>query len=72
MKESGSPRIRFKSLDLTPINPILWKGLHGEGPGRPVEYQPEWDLRALMLRELLLIPYVKDLAKRLKNDSYLR
>lgn len=56
MKEIGSPRILFESLDLTPIHPILWTGLHGEGPGRPVEYQPGWDLRALMIRQLLKIP----------------
>jgi hypothetical protein len=38
----------------------------------PVEYDPEWDLRALMLRQLLQIPYVKDLVKRLKRDPCLR
>jgi len=37
-----------------------------------VEYQPEWDLKALMLRQLLQIPYVKDLVKRLKRNPYLR
>ena len=62
----------FENLDLTPIHPILWRGLHREGPGRPVEYQPEWDLRALMLRQLLQIPYVKDLVKRLRRNQYLR
>jgi len=53
MKETGSPKLLFENLDLTPIHPTLWKDLHREGPGRPVEYQPEWDLRALMLRQLL-------------------
>jgi len=72
MKETGSPKLLFENLDLTPINPILWTDLHKEGPGRPVEYDPEWDLRALMLRQLLQIPYVKDLIKRLKRDPYLR
>jgi hypothetical protein len=72
MKETGSPKLLFENLDLTPIHPILWTGLHKEGPGRPVEYDPEWDLRALMLRQLLQIPYVKDLVKRLKRDPYLR
>jgi hypothetical protein len=72
MKETGSPRLLFENLDLTPIQPILWTGLHREGPGRPVEYQPEWDLKALMLRQLLQIPYVKDLVKRLKRNPYLR
>ena len=62
----------FENLDLTPIQPILWTDLHREGPGRPVEYQPEWDLKALMLRQLLQIPYVKDLVKRLKRNPYLR
>ena len=61
----------FENLDLTPIHPILWTGLHTEGPGRPVEYQPEWDLKALMLRQLLQIPYVKDLVKRLRRTPYL-
>jgi len=37
-----------------------------------VEYRPGWDLRALMLRQLLQIPYVKDLVKRLGRDPYLR
>ena len=72
MKETGSPKLLFESLDLTPIHPILWIGLRQSGPGRPVEYDPEWDLRALMLRQLLQIPYVKDLVKRLRRESYLR
>ena len=72
MKESGSPKLLFENLDLTPIHPILWTGLHRHGPGRPVEYDPEWDLRALMLRQLLQIPYVKDLVKRLRRNLYLR
>jgi hypothetical protein len=62
----------FENLDLTPIHSILWTDLHTEGPGRPVIYQPEWDLRALMLRQLLQIPYMKDLVKRLRRDPYLR
>ena len=41
-------------------------------PGRPVEYNTEWDLKALMLRQLLQIPYVKDLVKRLRRDHCLR
>jgi hypothetical protein len=72
MKEVGSPKLLFENLNLTPIHPPLWTDLHREGPGRPVEYNPEWDLRALMLRQLLQIPYVKDLVKRLKRDPYLR
>jgi hypothetical protein len=62
----------FENLDLTSIHPILWTGLHQHGPGRPVEYRPECDLRALMLRQLEQIPYVKDLVKRLKRNPYLR
>ena len=62
----------FENLDLTPIHPTLWKDLHIEGPGRPVEYKPEWDLKALMLRQLLQIPYMKDLVKRLKRNPILR
>ena len=72
MKEVGSPKKLFENLDLTPIQSILWTGLHKEGPGRPVEYNPEWDLRALMLRQLLQIPYVKDLVKRLRREKSLR
>jgi hypothetical protein len=72
MKEVGSPKILFENLDLTPIHSILWTDLHTEGPGRPVEYNPEWDLRALVLRQLEQIPYVKDLVKRLKRNPYLR
>jgi hypothetical protein len=72
LKEAGSPKLLFENLDLTPIHPILWKNLHKTGPGRPVQYNPEWDLRALMLRQLLQIPYIKDLVKRLRRDTYLR
>jgi len=72
VKEVGSPKLLFENLDLTPIHSILWTDLHTEGSGRPVEYQPEWDLRALMLRQLEQIPYVKDLVKRLRRNPYLR
>ena len=72
MKEVGSPKLLFENHDLTPIQPILWTSLHTEGPGRPVEYNPEWDLRALMLRQLEQIPYVKDLVKRLRRERSLR
>jgi len=68
----GSPKLLFKHLDLTPIHPILWTDLHTHGPGRPVQYNPECDLRALMLRQLLQIPYVKDLSRWLRRDPYLR
>ena len=68
----GSPKLLFKHLDLTPIQPILWAGFHKTGPGRPVLYNPECDLRALMLRQLLQIHYMKDLSKRLRRDPYLR
>jgi len=62
----------FENLDLTPIRSILWKGLHLEGPGRPVEYNPEYDLKALMLRQLEQIPYMKDLVKRLRRNPSIR
>jgi hypothetical protein len=62
----------FENLDLTPLQPILWKKLHHQGAGRPVEYNPECDLRALMLRQLEQIPYVKDLAKRLNRNPQMR
>ena len=68
----GSPKLLFENLDLTPIHPILWIGLNRDGPGRPVKYSPEWDLRALMLRQLLQIPYMRDLVKRLRREPYLR
>jgi len=58
--------------EFNPIHSILWTDLHTEGPGRPVEYNPEWDLRALLLRQLEQIPYVKDLVKRLRRNPYLR
>jgi hypothetical protein len=67
MKRSGSPLLLFQNLDLRPLHFILWKDLHLEGAGRPVEYDPECDLRALMLRQLEQVPYVKDLVKRLKR-----
>jgi len=60
--------ILFENLDLTPIRSILWKGLHLEGSGRPVTYNPECDLRALMLRQLEQIPYMKDLVKRIARN----
>jgi hypothetical protein len=72
MKRSGSPMLLFQSLNLKPLHSILWKDLHQEGPGRPVEYNPECDLRALMLRQLEQIPYVKDLVKRLRRDRNIR
>jgi hypothetical protein len=72
MKEVGSPKLLFENLDLTPLQSILWKNLHTKGPGRPVQYNPEWDLRALMIRQLEQIPYVKDLVKRLRRNRYLR
>jgi len=62
----------FESLNLKPLHSILWKDLHLEGAGRPVEYDPECDLRALMLRQLEQIPYVKDLVKRLRRNKDMR
>jgi hypothetical protein len=72
MKKTGSPMVLFENVDLSPIRPILWFGLHEDGAGRPVVYDPLWDLRALMLRELEQIRYVKDLVKRLNRNRYLR
>jgi len=72
MERSGSPMLLFRSLDLRPLHSILWKDLHIEGAGRPVEYDPECDLRALMLRQLEQIPYVKDLVKRLNRSRTMR
>jgi hypothetical protein len=72
MKRSGSPMLLFKSLDLKPLHFILWKNLHHQGAGRPVEYNPKCDLRALMLRQLEQIPYIKDLVKRLRRSKDMR
>jgi hypothetical protein len=72
MKRSGSPMLLFEKLDLSPIRSVLWKDLHLEGAGRPVEYDPECDLRALMLRQLEQVPYVKDLVKRLRRYKEMR
>jgi len=72
VKDTGSPKLLFENLDLTPIKDTLWKDLHREGPGRPVEYDPEADLRALMLKLLLHVPYMKDLVKRLRRSPRLR
>jgi len=72
MERSGSPMLLFESLDLRPLHSILWKDLHFEGAGRPVEYDPQCDLRALMLRQLEQIPYVKDLVKRLNRNREMR
>lgn len=71
-KEVGSPKLLFENLDSTPIQSILWKGLHRQGPGKPAVYNLVWDLRALMLRQILQIPYMKDMVKRLRRDPYLR
>ena len=68
----GSPNLLFENVDLTPVQSILWKDLHREGAGKPVVYNPVWDLRALMLRQILQIPYMKDLVKRLRRDPCLR
>jgi hypothetical protein len=72
MQRSGSPTLLFENLDLSPIRSILWKDLHVEGAGRPVEYDPECDFRAFMLRQLEQIPYVKDLVKRLNRNREMR
>jgi len=40
MKKTGSPKLLFENVDLSPIRPILWWGLHEDGPGRPVMYDP--------------------------------
>jgi hypothetical protein len=72
MKRSGSPMLLFESLDFRPLHSILWKDLHLEGAGRPIQFDPECDLRALMLRQLEQIPYVKDLVKRLNRNREMR
>jgi hypothetical protein len=72
MKETGSPKLLFENLDSTPIHPTLWKAPHRHGPGRPAKYNPEWDLKALMLRQLLRAPYMKDLVQHLKRNPCLR
>ena len=51
LQEGNEDLYRFENLNLTLIHPTFWTDLHEEGPGRPVEYQPECDLRALILRQ---------------------
>jgi len=41
-----------------------------DGPGRPVVYDPLWDLRALWLRMFLQLRYVKDLVRLLRKSAY--
>jgi hypothetical protein len=48
MKRSGSPMLLFEKLDLRPLHSILWKHLYLEGAGRPVQFDPECDLRRLI------------------------
>jgi hypothetical protein len=72
MERPGSPKLLFEILDLKPLHSILWKDLHLEGAGRPVEYDPQCDLRALMLRQLQQIPYIKDLVKQLRRNKSMR
>jgi hypothetical protein len=72
MRKIGSPKVLFENLDLTPIHPILWKGLHQGGPRKPVIHDPMWDLRDPMLRQLLQTQYMKDLVKHLRREPYLR
>jgi hypothetical protein len=62
----------IRELGFKTSSSILWISLHLEGAGRPVEYDPECDLRVLMLRQLEQIPYVKDLVKRLRRDEGMR
>ena len=72
MERVGSPTLLFQNLDLRPLQTILWSDLHSQGAGRPVKYNPECDLRALMLRQIEQIPYVKDLVKRLNRSHTMR
>jgi hypothetical protein len=72
MERPGSPKVLFENVDLSSLHFILWKDLHVEGAGRPVEYEPECDYRALLLRQLEQIPYVKDLVKRLNRYKEMR
>jgi hypothetical protein len=41
-------------------------------PRKTIEYNPEWDLKALMLRQMEKVPYIKDLVKRLRRNPHLR
>jgi hypothetical protein len=70
MEVAGSPKVLFDLVDLKPIHGMLWVGLHLDGAGRPVVYDPLWDLRALMLRMLLQLRYVKDLVRLLRRSAY--
>ena len=72
MERSGSPKGLFENVNLSPLHFILWQDLHLEGAGHPVEYEPECDFRALLLRQLEQIPYIKDLVKRLNRYKEMR
>ncbi|MEM2103551.1 MAG: transposase [Candidatus Bathyarchaeia archaeon] len=72
MVEAGSPKLLFDLVDFKPIRHVLWVGLHVDGAGRPVVYDPEWDLKALMLRLFLQLSYVKDLVRLLRRSAYFR
>ena len=67
----GSPKLLFKHLDLTPIQPILWTGLHKTGPGRPPR-SPLGIFKALIVKQLRNIPSDRELYRRLWNDEELR
>ena len=71
MKETGSPKLLFENLDLTPIHTILWTDLHTEGPGRPPR-NPLGIFKALMTKRLRQIPSDRELYRRLWNDPLLR
>jgi hypothetical protein len=53
MKGVGSLKVLFENLDLTPTHSILWTDIHIDAPRRPVEHDPNWDLKALMFHQLL-------------------
>jgi len=72
MEEAGSPKLLFDLVDFKPIRHVLWADLHVDGPGRPVVYDPEWDLGALLLRMLLQLIYVKNLVRLLRRSPYFR
>jgi len=38
-KETGSSRLLFENVGLTPIHSTLWTDLHTQGPGRPELWQ---------------------------------
>lgn len=72
MKETGSPRTIIRELEFKSYPAYIVEGSASRGAEEAVKYNPESDLKALMLRQLEQIPYIKDWVKLLRRNLYLR